>query len=777
MSRHARVALAGWLVFLVTCAWLATRAHYTADLSAFLPRAPTPEQQLLVDQLKSGVGSRLILIGIDGGDSAARARASRELAARLRADARFLHVANGETPALRRDRELLFEHRYLLSPALDAERFTVAGLRAGVEESIGLLATSAGLLSKTLLPRDPTGEFMHVLDALEGGQTPHVVDGVWASRDGARALLLARTRAEGADTDGQEHAVAAIRAAFAAVASPQLHLALTGPGPFSVSARATIKDEVTLLSGLGGLVIVSLLLLVYRSPKALLLSLVPVLSGALAGVAAVSLGFGAVHGVTLGFGTALIGEAVDYSIYLLMQSERSRSGGTTSQRDRMKAFWPTVRIGVLTSVFGFASLLFSGFPGLAQLGLYAIAGLVAAALVTRFVLPHLVPATLSMPEIPRLGPRLLGWTQHARRLRGGVLLLFVAACVVIALEHDSMWNRELAALSPVPAADQALDMAMRADLGAPDVGHLVIVTGPTEEAALAASERAARALDALVAAGTIAGYESPARYLPSQATQRARLAALPTDTQLRQRFAAAVAGLPLSAARFEPFFADVADARRAAPLTRNDLEGSALAAGVDALLTRSADGWTALMPLRAAGAAIDPAQVEAALAAAGAGDAYFVDLKRESDRLYGGYLREASLLSLAGLGAILALLLVVTRSPRRVFHIVAPLAAAVAVVVAGLVLAGQALIILHLVGMLLVVAVGSNYALFFDQGAAAGGVKPRTLVSLLLASATTVAGFGVLAFSSVPVLNAIGTTVGPGVVLALVFSAILARRA
>jgi hypothetical protein len=32
-------------------------------------------------------------------------------------------------------------------------------------------------------------------------------------------------------------------------------------------------------------------------------------------------------------------------------------------------FWPTIRLGMLTSVVGFATLLFSGFPGLAQLEL------------------------------------------------------------------------------------------------------------------------------------------------------------------------------------------------------------------------------------------------------------------------------------------------------------------------------------------------------------------------------------------------------------------------
>jgi predicted exporter len=777
-----RIAIALWLVFLLACVWLVSRASFTADLSAFLPRSPTQEQQLLVDQLKSGVASRLILIGIEGGDPAARARASRELAARLRADAQFLHVANGDMQGMARDREILLDKRYLLSPAVNPGRFTVDGLRAGLVDSLDLLAGSAGLFSKALLPRDPTGEFMQLLEAMGSGAQPHMDDGVWVARDGQRALLLARTRAEGADIDGQATAVAAIRNAFQTVATPGMRLALTGPGPFSVNARATIKDDVTRLSGIGMAIIVGLLLLAYRSPTALLLGLLPVLSGALAGVAAVSLGFGVVHGITLGFGTALIGEAVDYSIYLFMQSEREDAEAGDPRRHWIATYWPTIRIGVLTSVFGFASLLFSGFPGLAQLGLYAISGLLTAALVTRFVLPHLLPAKLRVREVSEAGHRLQAWVARAGGLRGGVWLLFAASCALLAVKHDSLWNRELAALSPVPLADQQLDMNMRADLGAPDVRYLVVVTAPSEEAALVASERVAGTLASLQAAGVIAGFESPARYLPSQARQRQRLASLPPDAELRQRFAAATAGLPLRADRFEPFFAEVARARNQSPLTRQDLAGSSLAEGVDALLMESGERWTALLPLRASAAnrhLIDAAQVRAALAASEPVEAgskqVFVDIKGETDRLYAGYLQEAILLSLAGLVAILLLLLLATRSLRRVFRIVAPLAIAVAVVIAGLVLAGQQLTILHLVGMLLVVAVGSNYALFFDQGSVDGGIEPRTLASLLLAATTTVAGFGILGFSSVPVLSAIGATVGPGAILALLFSAILAR--
>ena len=77
----------------------------------------------------------------------------------------------------------------------------------------------------------------------------------------------------------------------------------------------------TRLSIISSVLIVALLLLVYRSVPALLLGLVPVASGPIAGIAAVALGFGVVQGVTLGFGVTLIGEGVDYSIYLFIQSQ------------------------------------------------------------------------------------------------------------------------------------------------------------------------------------------------------------------------------------------------------------------------------------------------------------------------------------------------------------------------------------------------------------------------------------------------------------------------
>jgi predicted exporter len=81
--------------------------------------------------------------------------------------------------------------------------------------------------------------------------------------------------------------------------------------------------------------------------------------------------------------------------------------------------------------------------------------------------------------------------------------------------------------------------------------------------------------------------------------------------------------------------------------------------------------------------------------------------------------------------------------------------------------------------MLLIVAVGSNYALFFDREKHAPGPGDAglTLASVVVANASTVIGFGLLSFSGVPVLVALGTTVAPGAFLALVFSALRAADA
>ena len=767
-----------WLVLLLAALAVISRSRIDADFSAFLPSAPTPQQQLLVDQLQNGVVARMLLVGIEGGSAESRDAASRRLAAELRARAEFSAVDNGEPLAAEAERNYLFNNRYLLSPAVAADRFDADGLRAAIESTIDELASPAGLMLKNLITRDPTGELLQILEQLDPGGGPRQRAGIWVSPNGERALLLLQTAAAGSDTDAQAAAAKRVETTFASIrdalgaAGQPLQLRMTGPGVFAVHARDTIRSEAEMLAALSLLCIICFLWLVYRSWRLLALGLVPVATAIAAGFAAVSLTFGSVHGITLGFGTTMVGEAVDYAIYLFVQAH----GRPLAEWRRN--FWPTIRLGVVISICGFATLLFSGFPGLAQLGLYSLTGLIAAAATTRYVLPYLVGALPEGAEKQREIPRVLGdglqnlLAARRRHVRWPLLVLALGCAAVIGQHRDILWNESLMGLSPITDADQQLDTELRGELGAPDVRYLIAVRAGDRETALEHAEQIGSALQPLVDQGAIEGFETPARYLPSTATQRARQQALPDAAALERNLRAALDGQPLAFDAVRDFLAEAEAARQQAPLQRADLHGTRFALAVDSLLQQRTDHWQVLMPLQSLpGHDIPADDVRAALKTVPVDGVWLIDITGESQALYANYFREALHLSLYGLFAICLVFAAHLRSMRAFGNVVAPLAIAVLVVVAALVLAGQRFNLLHLIGMFLIVAVGSNYALFFVRGTP----SPQTLASLAIANITTVAGFGLLAFSSVPVLQAIGITVGPGVILALVCAALWSR--
>jgi predicted exporter len=770
MRRRTIVAL--WVLGLVLGCAAIVRTPFSTDMSAFLPRSPQPAQQILVDQLREGVVSRLILLGIEGAPPETLAALSKTVASGLRADPAFGIVSNGDDAAFARDRDLLWRNRYLLSPGVTSERFTASGLEKTLEADVQLLGSDLGMLIKGSIPADPTGEMLRLIGAFGTQVHPPVRDGVWFTQDGTRTLLMVQTVAAGFDIDAQEQALHRIDAIFAAARAPAAGARLieTGPPVFAVTIRAHMKADVQRLSIIATLLVAAVLLFAYRSVRMLVLALLPVLSGVIAGIASVGLAFGFVHGITLGFGVTLIGEAVDYAIYLFTQTAPGAAPASTLPR-----IWPILRLGMLTSVCGFSAMLLSSFTGFAQLGLFTIVGLIVALAVTRWVLPVLLPQTLATADSAIFAAPVLALIRNSAMLRFVVMGLAVAAAFSLVFHRGPYWDDELSSMSPLPPAVQALDNQLRREIGAPDVRYLLVVRTADREQALVASERIAIQLDPLVASGLIAGFEAPGTWLPSMATQRARQAALPEAATLKARLAEANENTPFRPDIFAPFLADVEAARKQPLLQREDLNGTSLALRLDSLLVRGGGQWLAMLPLHSVS---DGPALAKAVASFNDENLVFLDLKSESDRLLGSYLHEALTLSIAGSLTIGVLLIVSLRSPHRTGAVLLPLATAVLCTAALLLATTGRLSIFNLFGLLLVAAVGSNYCLFFERHTHSTDdpAGPRMLASLVLADLCTAIGFGVLAFSTIPVLHGIGLTVAIGAGLSLLFGAVLSGR-
>jgi predicted exporter len=758
--------VAAWLLALAALGFFAVRSlHISTDLRSFMPPPRTPDQKLLMDQVGEGPATRLLLLAIDGVPEERLAALSRGLADALRKDSNFEQVINGAFDPAALDPKWL-PYRYLLSPTLDHQAFDAAYLADQLQQRVEDLASPAATLLKPLLPRDPTLEMLVLAERWSPPKPPAMRDGVWFSSDGA-ALLLAQTRGAGFDPAAQGAAIDALQTVFHRLPEADgAHLEISGPGYFSVLISAKTRGEADRIGLVSTIGFVFLLLLAYRSPALLLLAALPIASGGLAGVAALAWLFGSAHGITLAFGFTLLGVAQEYPIRLL---SHRRAGEDAVQS--VRALWPLLATAIVSAAIAYLAFFASGVSGLEQLAVFTISGLLVAGFSTRYLLPHVLPSKFrDAADAPSIGAALT-FIDRVPRPAWLPWLLAVVALFVLWRAPGPMWQNDLAALTPVPEDLLIRDAKLRGELGAPDVRYLLVLHAPDPNRLLALSETIEPRLDALVAEHALDAAELPSRYLPSIATQRARQAKLPDRAMLAAALTQATRDLPFRADLFTPFLDDVETARTLAPLTAEQFAETPLGARFASMLVRREDGWLALATL----SGVHDANALEAFAATTNGEVRLLDLKAASESLVVAY-RERILRALGIALALLALTVIVAlRSARRAWHVLAPMSLATLLVLVVERAAGISLSLFHLVALTLAAGLGLHYALFFERPVADAAEARRTLHATLVCVASALLVFGMQAWSSLPVLRAIGLTVALGVGFHFCLSILMAR--
>ena len=757
-------ALAALAAAVGLLALVIARADIRTGLADFLPAGRSPAARLMLQELREGAAAALILVGVEGAPPAELARITREMADALPRTGLFAQVAAGEA-GFEGEEAFFFPRRYLLSPATSSAAFEVPALRADLQRLLRELRGAASPLAARYGVADPLGAFPAWLGSLAGASRVRVVDGAWFAPDRDRALLLARTRAGGLDARAQERASAAIEAAFRAARPGAARLLVAGPARFAQDAARSIRGDVELVTMLSTALIALLLVWRFRSPLAIAAIAAPVVLSVAVAIAATEAAFGGVQALALGFGASMLGISVDYPV--LMIGHRKRGEPPAATRARIGSAF---RLAGATATLGLGGMIFSGFPGLAQLGLFSAAGLLAAAAATWWGLPPLIVAADIAPA-PAGDPRWLARVEGWRRWRAwGAAPILAALAYLLAV--GPRWETDLAALSPVPAASRALDAELRGALGAAEAGQVLFVEGPDAETVLRREEALLPRLEALRAEGAITGFEAAARLLPSVAAQEARRAALPEPDALARRLDEARANLPFRPEAFRPFLDAVAATRTMTPLRPADLAGTALATPLEPLLSERGGTWRGVVLLQGVR---DPARLAQTLADSGPG-AVYVDTRSELGRILAHYTAQAWRWLGAGVAAIVLALLLGLRDGRRAARVVGSVAAAVLCTVALLTLGGERLSLVHVVALQLAAGVGLDYALFFARRQLDEEERARTLRTLVTCNAMTLLSFGLLVLCRTPVLHSIGATVAVGAALAMAFAFLFAGQ-
>jgi predicted exporter len=765
MKRWAQIV--AWIAVIAALSWYVQRdLKVGTDMRLFMPSPTTAEQRLLLEEVGEGAAARVLVVALADAAPQQLATISSALVAALKDSSNFRLVSNGDV-SLDSVPEELLPYRFLLSRTLDHQRLDADYLHQQLLARAQDLASPVGAFLEELLPRDPTLELLNVVNGWQPPHQPQRLYDVWFDHAGKQALLIVETAAAAFDSDRQRQALQELDTAFAAASKgTSATLMVSGTGVFSTMIEKQTRRETTWLGVAATVGMVVLLLVAYRRFSNVLLSALPLASAGIAGLAAVSLLFDSVHGITLAFGFTLIGVAQDYPMHLF---SHQRAGRTSLEV--VRELWPTLATGVASTCIAYFTFLFSGVVGLGQLACFTVSSLAVAALTTRFVLPHLTVVV----------PRDYGDSRFLERLWHNIERIphpswlapvLAAACVVaLLLSKQPLWENDLSTLTPLPLPVLQRDQALRAELGTADVRYLMAVRAPNSEQALERLAALQTPLSDWVARGIIDSFDNAARYLPTRHQQLERQQKLPDAATLRASLQAALRGTPFQDDAFEPFIADVEQARTLPPLDLPKLSRSPLGSSLEMLLMQREARVTALVTFTGVH---EPEALRAAAKTLGS-DVTLLDLKDASETLIARQ-RNRILWSLAVASLLMVgVISVALRERRRVYRVLAPMAITTLLVLAVLQLGGISLSLFHLIALILAAGLGLDYALFFEHAADDPLEQRRTLHAVLVCSLSTLMVFALLALSSLPVLRAIGVTVTLGVISNFVLALLLTR--
>ena len=730
---------APWLILaLAAIVVLGLRLQLSFDLSAFFPRQTSLAHDVLLEQMRNGPGSRLLVIGISGAPQDQLARFSDELRQVLHSEPVFASVQNGEFSDGPVDLPEPINSYYLLMQDVD---YGQSSLHSAVRDRLQDLAFAGGDLLG-LIARDP---FLVTLDIVERLTPVYMSGDMWFAADGT-AVLMAETRAASIDIEAQAEAISVVRSAVSNLATvTRVDLEITGVGAFSVELQKTIRAEAQKRSLLAVTALALVLLFFYRQPRYILLATLPIGMGFLTGLAVVSLVFDSVHGITLAFGFTLMGVAIDYPLHLFSHSRTADSHAAIGR------IWRTMRLGAASTAIAYLALALSGSDGLAQLGVFTASGILVAVLVTRSWLPSLLPRGQPVPQQDQLSV-----SPSTLRYGAAIVVLGIALLIGRMELPDGLWNDNLTSLSPVPAQRLQIDAALRSAAGTPDMRYQLVSHNSSLESLLEAGESIDRRLAVATQDKLIDDWQSVTQILPSHQTQLLRQQAIPDQDALRDRLSDVLADTPFRSDAFAPFVNAASNSKKIPPLLPEDIIGTPLQSWLSAHLIRVNEQWVSLISLSNP----DPAGLAERIQSWGE-ILELVDLKQSSTVLLRDY-RESAVITVSIAAFLIVLLLLQQRrNIRQIFWITLTVAAALAVTIVAIAISHDRMTVIHLVALLLVTGLGLDYALFLSRSETVQEKMATDQAVLVCAVSTTVA-FGILAASTIPVLKFLGLTVAVG---------------
>ena len=525
---------------------------------------------------------------------------------------------------------------------------------------------------------------------------------------------------------------------------PQAQLLSRGTVFYSDYASQQAKRDISTLGVATVLGVILLIVAVFRSLRPLLLCLISIATGALAGTVATLLLFGELHLMTLVMSMSIIGISADYTLYYL--TERMVHGGQASPWQSLAKVRNALLLALLTTVAAYLIIMLAPFPGIRQMALFAAAGLSASCLTVIFWHPWLCRG-LPVRPVPMKTP-MLRWLAAWRDRRVSVGLPVVLALVALAGITTLRVDDDIAQLQALPQDILAQEKTITALTGQGVDQKWFVVHGASAQQTLERLEAFTPALAQAQQAGDLKSW----RTLPLNSLARQE-----RDLALLHQAAPAVTRILNNAG-----LTSVSPDLSAMPVQVESWLASPASEGWRLLWLTLSDGQSGvLVPVD--GVKNSPALRELADKHPGV---VWVDRKASFDSLFALYrsvltgLLAVALATIA-CGAILRL------GWRKGLITLVPSLVSLGCGLAALAVTGHPVNLFSLLALVLVLGIGINYTLFFNNPR---GTPLTSMLAITLAMMTTLLTLGMLVFSATQAISSFGIVLVSGIFTAFLLA-------
>lgn len=263
------------------------------------------------------------------------------------------------------------------------------------------LSTMNGVLNAQTIAADPLNFHKSILPELSSVaymKNLRIQHGVFMTPDGKHSMIIAETPVSSTDSATAvllENELMRIEQML----PDNVTWSVLGAQRYTAANATTIKNDISRTSIIAVIALLTIVLFFLRTKKFLFILLLPLLAY-VGGATAVTAIWKPASAMTFGFGPVLAGMAIDFGLHLYYVFD----GSTPSKPALLTKTVQPILISGGTTIAAFSLLLLSPVPGLRQLSLFIVIGLITALLLTLFVLPHLLDNKVKTTQFIFLPP-------------------------------------------------------------------------------------------------------------------------------------------------------------------------------------------------------------------------------------------------------------------------------------------------------------------------------------------------------------------------------------